>query len=124
MGFLDGYLVYEDKIILFDYKTDRYDQASQLIERYRGQLSLYAEALSRSYQIDQVEKYLILLVKIWLRWSKLTNLVKTIALTAVVFIYFQLWYTSFRKGCKRIYVKRNRYRILSPISFTKAKRAS
>ena len=40
---------------------------------------------------------------------------------AVVFIYFQLWYTSFRKGCKRIYVKRNRYRILSPISFTKAK---
>ena len=62
-GILDGYLVYEDKIVLFDYKTDHYEYPSQLIERYRGQLSLYAEALSRSYQIDQVEKYLILLGK-------------------------------------------------------------
>ncbi len=62
-GILDGYLLYEDKIVLFDYKTDRYEYPSQLIERYRGQLSLYAEALSRSYQIDKVEKYLILLGK-------------------------------------------------------------
>ena len=62
-GILDGYLLYDDKIALFDYKTDRYDQASQLIERYRGQLDLYAEALSRSYQIETVEKYLILLGK-------------------------------------------------------------
>ena len=62
-GILDGYLLYDDKIVLFDYKTDRYDYASQLIERYRGQLELYAEALSRSYQIETVEKYLILLGK-------------------------------------------------------------
>ena len=62
-GILDGYLVYEDKIVLFDYKTDRYEYPSQLIERYRGQLSLYSEALSRSYQIEKVEKYLILLGK-------------------------------------------------------------
>ena len=62
-GILDGYLLYEDKIVLFDYKTDYYEYPSQLIERYRGQLSLYAEALSRSYQIDKVKKYLILLGK-------------------------------------------------------------
>ena len=62
-GILDGYLVYEDKIVLFDYKTDHYEYPSQLIERYRGQLSLYAEALSRSYQIDRIEKHLILLGK-------------------------------------------------------------
>lgn len=62
-GILDGYLLYDDKIALFDYKTDRYEHASQLIERYRGQLELYAEALSRSYQIKTVEKYLILLSK-------------------------------------------------------------
>ena len=62
-GILDGYLLYEDKLVLFDYKTDHYEYPSQLIERYRGQLSLYAEALSRSYQIDQVEKNLILLGK-------------------------------------------------------------
>ncbi len=40
-----------------------YEHASQLVERYRGQLELYAEALSRSYQIETVEKYLILLGK-------------------------------------------------------------
>ena len=62
-GILDGYLLYDDKIALFDYKTDRYEHASQLVERYRGQLALYAEALSRSYQIETVEKYLILLGK-------------------------------------------------------------
>lgn len=62
-GILDGYLLYNDKIVLFDYKTDRYEHASQLVERYRGQLDLYAEALSRSYQIETVEKYLILLGK-------------------------------------------------------------
>ena len=62
-GILDGYLLYNDKIALFDYKTDRYEHVSQLVERYRGQLALYAEALSRSYQIETVEKYLILLGK-------------------------------------------------------------
>ena len=62
-GILDGYLVYEDRIILFDYKTDRYDQPSQLIDRYRGQLALYGEALSRAYSIENIEKYLILLGK-------------------------------------------------------------
>lgn len=62
-GILDGYLLYNDKIALFDYKTDRYEHASQLVERYRRQLDLYAEALSRSYQIETVEKYLILLGK-------------------------------------------------------------
>ena len=62
-GILDGYLLYEDRIVLFDYKTDRYDQPSQLIERYRGQLALYGEALSRAYSIENIEKYLILLGK-------------------------------------------------------------
>ena len=62
-GILDGYLLYEDKIILFDYKTDRYDEPSQLIARYHGQLALYGEALSRSYSIENIDKYLILLGK-------------------------------------------------------------
>ena len=62
-GILDGYLLYDDKIVLFDYKTDRYDEPSQLIDRYRGQLALYREALSRAYSIENIEKYLILLGK-------------------------------------------------------------
>ena len=60
-GILDGYLLFEDRIILFDYKTDKYKEASELIVRYRSQLDLYAQALSRSYGISQIEKYLILL---------------------------------------------------------------
>ena len=62
-GILDGYLLYGDRIVLFDYKTDRYDESSQLIDRYRGQLALYEEALSRAYSIENIEKYLILLGK-------------------------------------------------------------
>ena len=62
-GILDGYLLFEDRIVLFDYKTDRYDEPSQLIARYRGQLALYGEALSRAYSIDNIAKYLILLGK-------------------------------------------------------------
>ena len=62
-GILDGYLLYEDRIVLFDYKTDHYDEPSQLIDRYRGQLALYGEALSRAYSIENIEKYLILLGK-------------------------------------------------------------
>ena len=60
-GILDGYLLFEDRIILFDYKTDKYKDSSELIARYRSQLDLYAQALSRSYGISQIEKYLILL---------------------------------------------------------------
>ncbi len=62
-GILDGYLLYGDRIVLFDYKTDRYDQPSQLIDRYSGQLALYSEALSRAYSIENIEKYLILFGK-------------------------------------------------------------
>lgn len=60
-GILDGYLVLDDRILLFDYKTDHYQHPSQLVDRYRDQLGLYAEALSRSYGFDRVDKYLILL---------------------------------------------------------------
>ena len=60
-GILDGYLVFDDRIVLFDYKTDRYHEPTDLVERYRAQLDLYVEALSRSYCLSQVDKYLILL---------------------------------------------------------------
>ena len=46
---------------LFDYKTDRFTQPGELKERYKGQMSLYAKALSQAYQIDKIDKYLILL---------------------------------------------------------------
>ncbi|MDO4666857.1 MAG: helicase-exonuclease AddAB subunit AddA [Streptococcus sp.] len=60
-GILDGYLLFDDRIVLFDYKTDKYHFPEELVERYHSQLSLYAEALARSYEIQTIEKYLILL---------------------------------------------------------------
>ena len=62
-GILDGYLLFEDHIILFDYKTDRYQDSTELIERYKGQLSLYEEGLTKAYGISKIDKYLILFGK-------------------------------------------------------------
>ena len=60
---MDGYLLFEDHIVLFDYKTDRYEDSSELVERYRGQLSLYEEGLTKAYEISKIDKYLILFGK-------------------------------------------------------------
>lgn len=60
-GIIDGYIRYPDRIVLFDYKTDQYQHPSQLAERYRGQMQLYADALKQAYPVEKVEKYLILL---------------------------------------------------------------
>lgn len=60
-GILDGYILLEDRIILFDYKTNAYKDPQTLVDQYRDQLSLYKEALKRAYKIDKVESYLILL---------------------------------------------------------------
>lgn len=59
-GIIDGYLLLDDRIILFDYKTDRYTKSEKLIERYREQMALYAKSLKQAYQIERVEAYLIL----------------------------------------------------------------
>ena len=60
-GIIDGYLLLEDRIVLFDYKTDHFTHPSEIKKRYTGQMSLYAKALSQAYQVDKVDKYLILL---------------------------------------------------------------
>lgn len=60
-GIIDGYLLYDDHIVLFDYKTDKYDQPSQLSQRYQAQMQLYAEALKKAYKINRVDCHLILL---------------------------------------------------------------
>ncbi|MDY2775721.1 MAG: helicase-exonuclease AddAB subunit AddA [Streptococcus infantarius] len=60
-GIVDAYLLLEDRLVLLDYKTDKYTNSEEIKERYQGQMALYAEALSKSYHIDQVDKYLVLL---------------------------------------------------------------
>lgn len=60
-GIIDGYLLYDDHIVLFDYKTDKYSQTSQLADRYQAQMQLYAQALKKAYKIERVDCHLILL---------------------------------------------------------------
>ncbi|MGT2934872.1 helicase-exonuclease AddAB subunit AddA [Streptococcus castoreus] len=60
-GIIDAYLLFEDHIVLVDYKTDKYQNLLDLKERYQNQLTLYAEALSQAYGIPVTEKYLVLM---------------------------------------------------------------
>ncbi|MGT2828156.1 helicase-exonuclease AddAB subunit AddA [Streptococcus hillyeri] len=60
-GIVDGYLLYEDHIVLFDYKTDKFTDSQVIVQRYQNQMALYAQALSQSYGIAKVDKYLVLL---------------------------------------------------------------
>ncbi|TCD46451.1 helicase-exonuclease AddAB subunit AddA [Streptococcus sp. X16XC17] len=62
-GIIDGFIHYpeENRMVLFDYKTDRYDDPEQLIARYIAQMNLYAAALQKAYQVDKIDKYLVLL---------------------------------------------------------------
>ncbi|WP_347979568.1 helicase-exonuclease AddAB subunit AddA [Lactococcus formosensis] len=63
-GICDGFIKFEDKIILFDYKTDYFSNTAQIVEikkNYEVQMELYADALRKAYHVNQVDKYLILL---------------------------------------------------------------
>lgn len=60
-GIVDGFILYEDRIVLFDYKTDRYSQSETIVQRYKEQMNLYAQALRQAYGIEQISSYLVLL---------------------------------------------------------------
>ena len=48
-GIIDVFWIEKDGIVLLDYKTDRVQQAKELIDRYATQLKLYADALERVF---------------------------------------------------------------------------
>ena len=48
-GIIDVFWLEEDGIVLMDYKTDRVKKTEELVERYRIQLNLYANALSKIF---------------------------------------------------------------------------
>lgn len=67
-GIIDGYLELDDEISLFDYKTDqlrddgdRQASIAQIVDRYRGQVNLYAQALEQMTHKPVRHKYLYLL---------------------------------------------------------------
>ena len=73
-GIIDGYLEFDDKIFLYDLKTDYYtpEREKQLIDRYRGQLHLYKDALEKAKQKPVKAAYLV-----FLRGKKTIDLLKT-----------------------------------------------
>lgn len=69
-GVIDNFIEFEDYIIIFDYKTDRYKpyssldrkgQINQLIDKYRFQISLYSKALEVAFSKPVRKTYIILL---------------------------------------------------------------
>lgn len=73
-GIIDGYLEFDDKIFLYDLKTDRYTIGREqlLINRYRGQLNLYKDALEKAKQKPVEAAYLI-----FLQGNQVIDLLKT-----------------------------------------------
>lgn len=65
-GIIDGYFETADGLVLFDYKTDHVAgdnpiAIQQVVDRYRGQVNLYARALTSFKHQPVVHKYLYLL---------------------------------------------------------------
>ncbi|WP_334328682.1 helicase-exonuclease AddAB subunit AddA [Companilactobacillus sp. HBUAS59699] len=72
-GIIDGVIELEDGIVLFDYKTDNVNDQNldQTIEKYSGQLNLYAQAISVIRHKPVKEKYLY-----FLKINRAVNLIK------------------------------------------------
>lgn len=66
-GMIDGYIEEENECLLYDYKTDHVidiedsNAIEKVIDRYRGQLTLYRKALAESTKKDVSKVVLILL---------------------------------------------------------------
>lgn len=62
-GIIDCYFEYDDKVILVDYKTDYYNDPSEIAQKYQKQLYYYEKALKTRYNDRIIEKYLYLMHK-------------------------------------------------------------
>lgn len=54
-GIIDVFFKERDGIVLLDYKTDRVDEASELVLRYEKQLLLYRDAIFKAYRVPVKE---------------------------------------------------------------------
>lgn len=69
-GIIDAYILLEDEIILYDYKTNRRRKGesqtqfkARMLQQYTGQLRLYAQALQASYPQHKIRAFLVLLAE-------------------------------------------------------------
>ncbi len=54
-GIIDVFFEEDDGIVLMDYKTDRVDEADELVLRYEKQLQLYKSAIEKAYGVPVKE---------------------------------------------------------------------
>ncbi len=57
-GIIDAFLIEEDGIVLWDYKTDHVGNGQQLVKRYKTQLFYYKEALEKQLHLKVKEIYI------------------------------------------------------------------
>lgn len=57
-GIIDAFLIEEEDIVLWDYKTDHVGSKSQLVKRYQSQLHYYKEVLERQLHRKVKEVYI------------------------------------------------------------------
>ena len=62
-GIIDCYFEYNGDIILLDYKTDVYENPSEIVEKYKKQLYYYEIALKKRFKDKIIQKYLYLMHK-------------------------------------------------------------
>ena len=61
-GIIDGFIEFDDHIILFDFKTDYVgNKQDEIIAKYKGQMIVYREALEQIKQKKVTEAYICLL---------------------------------------------------------------
>ena len=65
-GIIDVFWIEKDGIVLLDYKTDRVQQAKELIDRYATQLKLYADSLERVFAARKLKVKEILIYSFFL----------------------------------------------------------
>lgn len=46
-GIIDGYFVENGEIVLFDYKTDKYGDKNEIVQKYKNQIAYYKNALEK-----------------------------------------------------------------------------
>lgn len=57
-GVIDVYFIEDDRVVVMDYKTDRVDTAQELVDRYKEQIDIYADALKQLTGKEVKEKLL------------------------------------------------------------------
>ena len=62
-GIIECYFEYDNAVVLLDYKTDSYEEPSEIIEKYQKQLYYYEKALKMKYKDKIIQKYLYLMHK-------------------------------------------------------------